>query len=168
MKVNDAAALFPLPAALTWAQVTKLSSDPATLGAHLTSLIGAKGSIVDAVAVLLSTAPLTAAQRAALFTILSTQPDVTMHAGVTDEVGRTGSALDFPFGPAETMSLLLAADGSLLQVTVVASVDHGRVLGVPRIEGGAPDPATDLTRKGAVLSRQTYLEIGGTNAAPGE
>lgn len=171
METSSAAAQFELPydAALTWAQVTELSSDPAALEGHLKSILGPKGSIVDAVGILLATAPLSSTQRAAMFTILSTQPDVTMRKDVKDEAGRSGTALDFPFGPTETMTLLLADDGTLLQVTAVASVDHEKVLDSPRIVGGTPSPAsTEITKKGTVLSRQTYLNVGGTNTAPGK
>lgn len=170
-KVSKGPATFTLPydAALTWTQVTELSSDPVALEADLKSILGTKGSIVDAVGMLLGTAPLTTTQRAAMFTILSTQPDVTMRKGIKDETGRTGTSLDFPFGPTETLSLLLTDDGTLLQVTAVASVDHEKALDSPRIVGSAPSPApTEITKKGTVLSRETYLEIGGTDTAPGK
>ena len=170
MKVSNAPARFTLPsdAALSWAQVAEMSSDPIALDTHLKTLVGARGSIIDAVGILLATAPLTSSQRAAMFTILSTQPGVTKRDFVKDELGRIGTALDFPFGPTETVTLLLADDGTLLEVTAVASVDHEKVLDSPRLVGGTPGPAsTEITKKGRVLSRQTYLSVGGTNTTPG-
>ena len=141
---TDATAQFVLAAdvVLSWAQVTELPSDPAQLEAHLKSLIGPKGSTVVASANLLGEAPLSAGQRAALFTILSHQPNVTIRQGIKDAIGRAGTALDFPAGSTETRTLLLAGDGTMLQVT-------------------------QTTNNGTLLGRETYIEAGGTNTPPG-
>lgn len=171
IKASDAKEQFALPydAVLTWTDVTELPSEASALQTQLKSLIGPKGSVVDAAANLLATAPLNAGQRAALFTILSLQPDVTIRKNVNDTAGRTGTALDFPLGSTVTMTLVLADDGTLLQATEVAAVDHEKVLDSPRVVGASSSPAaTQITRKGDLLSRATYIEVGGTTTAPGK
>ncbi|MGN6330212.1 MAG: hypothetical protein ACTHOD_00985 [Motilibacteraceae bacterium] len=147
--------------ALTWGQVAGLPSDPGQLQLRLRSMLG-QTPIATGAAQLLTVAPLTAAQRAALFTILARQPGVTIRAGVEDEAGRTGTALGFPFSPAGTpvdlVTLLLADDGTVLQVTETAVKDQEIT------SRSGPDRTT---RKGDIISRTTYLEAGGTDTAPG-
>lgn len=160
-------------ALLSWGDVKDLSSDPDTLEAHLQSLIEpldavVPGSIVEAASSLLATAPLSSAQRSALLTILGRQGDVTMRQGVTDAAGRTGTALDFPNDATHTQTLVMADDGTLLEVLWVASADHTIVMSSPTAEGHA-SPATgqvQVFEKGQLLTRQTYLSVGGTNTAP--
>ena len=113
--------------ALTWSQVSGLPSDPGQLESRLRSTLG-RTSVATGVARLLAIAPLSAAQRSALFTILARQSGVTIRTGVKDGSGRTGTALGFPFDPAgtpsELLTLLLADDGTLLEVTETAIRDQ--------------------------------------------
>jgi hypothetical protein len=147
--------------ALTWSQVSDLPSDPGQLERRLRSTLG-QTPVTTGAARLLAIAPLSSAQRSALFTILARQAEVTIRAGVEDGSGRTGTALGFPFGPtgspSELLTLLLADDGTLLEVTETAIRDQQ----IPSVSG----PAQTI-RKGDIIGRTTYLEVGGTNTAPG-
>jgi hypothetical protein len=186
VKASDTNAPFVIGAdlALTWSQVNALPGDPAQLEASLQSTLGPT-SIPTGVARLLASAPLSAAQRSALFTILSHQPGVTMRDGVKDTTGRVGTALTFPFGPTkktqtEMVTLLLTADGTLLEVLETAIMDQPAPATTPvpapsQLEGRVIPPAAVSTpgaivptvSKGDVITRTTYLEMGGTNTVPG-
>ena len=153
---------------VAWTELPTMPSDPVALESFLRLRIGPQGSMVYAASQLRATAPLTAPQRAALFTIMSGQPGITMDKGVTDAAGRTGTAIVTQNGPRVTTSVILADDGTLLEILSVASQDHAKVLDSPRAVNptkGWTAP-TGTTHKGDVLSRQTYLSIGGTNTAP--
>ncbi|TAK68281.1 MAG: hypothetical protein EPO13_12090 [Actinomycetota bacterium] len=119
-------------------------------------------SVASGAARLLAIAPLSAAQRSSLFLILARQPDVTIGEAVRDNAGRTGTALSFPFGPAgspwELLTLILSDDGTVLEVTERAVRDQK----IPSSTAHA-----EATRKGDVISRTTYFEVGGTNVTPG-
>ena len=161
IKASDAKEQFAVLryAVLTWAQVTELPTDASALETYLKSLVRDHQTVVDAAAHLLETAPLSAGQRAALFTILSHQPGVTIRKGVTDTAGRTGTELTFPLGGTVTMTVLLADDGTLLQETAFDS----RPGGVPPSPG-----ATPTSDKSYLLSRATFIDVGGTTTAPGK
>lgn len=147
--------------ALTWSQVAGLPSDPGQLELRLRSMLG-QTPVATGAATLLTIAPLSAAQRSALFTILARQPGVTIRPGVQDGAGRTGTALGFPFSPAgtpvELVTLLLTDDGTLLEMTETAVKDQEST------SSSGPDPSA---RKGDLISRTTYLEAGGTDGPPG-
>jgi hypothetical protein len=153
--------------ALDWSQINALPTDPAELERSLHSMV-TPTPVATAIGRLLISAPLSAAQRSALFTILSHQPGVTIRKGVTDTTGRPGTALNFPFGPTTTptemVTLLLADDGTLLELTEIASKDEPSP-GVP--SGNANTNVHQTIRIGDILSRTTYIEVEGTNISPG-
>jgi hypothetical protein len=62
------------------------------------------------------------------------------------------------------VTLLLADDGTLLELTEIASKDQPSP-GPPG--GNANTNAGQNIKKGDILSRTTYLEVEGTNIAPG-
>jgi hypothetical protein len=169
VKVSDRGAPFVVGtrAALTWSQIRALPSDAAQLERRLHALAG-EVPVAASAARLLTGAPLDAAQRSALFTILSRQPGVAIRGGIEDAAGRTGTALAFPFGTA-VVTLVLAGDGTLLEL-IEESPHVGPASAAPRATGSSPStsgaPATD---KASNLDRAIYLylAVGGTNAAPG-
>ena len=147
--------------AMTWAEINSLPSASDQLEQVLVEKFG-QASLTTVTTRLLTIAPVTVAQRAALFNILANQPSVTLRANVNDAAGRTGTAVEFPFGPSESpsevLTLLIAQDGTVLQVTESAIRDQN----IP----GTSNGDGQVTKVGDVISRTTYVEVHGYDTPP--
>ena len=142
IKSSSARAPFVLSetGALTWAEINSLPDTSGELERVLVEKFGQESLTMVAVR-LLTIAPVTVAQRSALFTILANQPDISLRAKVSDATGRIGTAVKFPYGPSdapfEVLTLLIAQDGTVLEL-------------------------------GDVTSQTTYLEVHGYSTPPAE